>query len=284
MARHTFGNAVAGLAVAAGLALGSPAWQPRWGPTLGATLAGQETPRPAAAAGFELTPCAVGPQGAAAECGHLTVPENRALKGGRRLDIHFTVVRALRPGARHALFMFAGGPGGAGTSLASRASGWAAPVRADQDIVLVDQRGTGQSHSLGFGPRAATNPRLPSAMSTTRTGSNVLAPLSRRRRTSRSTSPTSPLQTSRTSGPGWATRRSRCTACRSARAWRRPTCAAIPIACAPSSWTGSSPLTASGRSPSRRPASRRSIARLRRAPRTPRAGRRIRARPTTSTR
>ena len=107
-----------------------------------------------------LQPCAVpsGAQHIAAECGTLTVPENRSIKGGRTIEIAFAVLRSSAPGTRRALFMFTGGPGQPGTSMAGTATGWAGPVRADQDIVLIDQRGTGLSNPLNCPRRAASNP------------------------------------------------------------------------------------------------------------------------------
>ena len=54
--------------------------------------------------------------------------------------------------------MFAGGPGQPGTGMAGSATGWAGAVRADQDIVLIDQRGTGLSNPLNCPRRAASNP------------------------------------------------------------------------------------------------------------------------------
>ena len=107
---------------------------------------------------FVLHPCTVGAQQSAAECGTLTVPENRSVKGGRTIEISFTVLRSTAPGVRRAVFMFAGGPGQPGTGMAGSATGWASPVRADQDIVLIDQRGTGRSNPLDCPQRAASNP------------------------------------------------------------------------------------------------------------------------------
>lgn len=102
----------------------------------------------AVAQDFILRPCSYGPAGSPADCGRLTVFENREAGQGRRIDIHFMVIRADRPRADRALFMFAGGPGQGSTQLAAWAEGWARPARATQDIVLVDQRGTGRSHPL----------------------------------------------------------------------------------------------------------------------------------------
>lgn len=107
---------------------------------------------------FELRPCTYGRDRAPAECGRLTVFENRAARRGRRIDIHFLVVRADRPGARQALFLFAGGPGQGSTMMAPVADGWARRVRAGQDVVMVDQRGTGGSHPLDCGFNSEANP------------------------------------------------------------------------------------------------------------------------------
>src|SRR6187399_1878218 len=66
---------------------------------------------------FELKPCQVG-RGAEAECGLLSVPENRATQQGRRIGINIVVLRATTPGTKVALFLLAGGPGQGSTSMA----------------------------------------------------------------------------------------------------------------------------------------------------------------------
>src|SRR5690348_853028 len=60
-----------------------------------------------------LQPCEAGQgRGATpAECGVVTVLENRTSQRGRTIGIHFMVIRGERQPAREALFMFAGGPG-----------------------------------------------------------------------------------------------------------------------------------------------------------------------------
>jgi pimeloyl-ACP methyl ester carboxylesterase len=123
---------------------------------LAATLGGQEQP-PRADDGLELAPCLV-TRGEGAECGRILVPEDRTNPAGRRIGVRFVVVRASTPGARRALFMFAGGPGQGGTAMAGQAFGWANPIRSDQDVVLVDQRGTGQSNPLACRPHATADP------------------------------------------------------------------------------------------------------------------------------
>lgn len=131
-----------------------------WGllAALGLSLTTQVARGQAPGQDFVLQSCTYGRDRAPAECGRLTAFENRTARKGRRIDIHFTVIRADQPGARLALFMFAGGPGAASTTLAPSADGWARPVRARQDIVLVDQRGTGRSHPVGCPFNAEADP------------------------------------------------------------------------------------------------------------------------------
>lgn len=80
-------------------------------------------------------------------CGTLSVPENRADPDGRTISLRVVVVPAQQaePPA-DPVFVLEGGPGGAATRRA-RGSIYAGPVRA-RDIVLVDQRGTGDSNPL----------------------------------------------------------------------------------------------------------------------------------------
>jgi pimeloyl-ACP methyl ester carboxylesterase len=100
-----------------------------------------------------LSPCRLEhPSGLAsmeAECGYLTVPENRKSPQGRQLKLFVARVPALaRNHASDPLFVLAGGPGlGASTFYTGVASAFAR-TRRDHDIVIVDQRGTGKSHPL----------------------------------------------------------------------------------------------------------------------------------------
>ena len=84
-----------------------------------------------------------------ARCGIVKVPENRELPGGATIDLHIAVVPALNRRATAApLFLLAGGPGqGAMAMYASYAAAFARVSR-NHDLVLVDQRGTGQSGPL----------------------------------------------------------------------------------------------------------------------------------------
>jgi pimeloyl-ACP methyl ester carboxylesterase len=78
--------------------------------------------------------------------GVFRVPENRALEGGRTLELDVLVLSATGEAAPDAILVLAGGPGQAAT----RTSGaWLRhPLRVRHDLVFVDQRGTGGEHAL----------------------------------------------------------------------------------------------------------------------------------------
>jgi pimeloyl-ACP methyl ester carboxylesterase len=87
-------------------------------------------------------------------CGTVEVWENRETKSGRRIRLKVVVL----PGARRGenpdpLFYLAGGPGQGAAQDASTIRQMFRPVLADRDIVLVDQRGTGESNSLACEPK-----------------------------------------------------------------------------------------------------------------------------------
>jgi len=96
-----------------------------------------------------LTPCAkeVGVSGAA--CGTVEVYEDRAAAQGRRIDLKVVVLPALsRDRQPDPVFLLAGGPGMAATEMAEMAERAMRRLREKRDIVLVDQRGTGESNPL----------------------------------------------------------------------------------------------------------------------------------------
>jgi len=84
-----------------------------------------------------------------AECGDLSVPENPAEPGGRRISLRMARVPAIN---RHKqpdpLFVLAGGPGMAATTFYASAAFSFERIHRDRDIILVDQRGTGKSNPL----------------------------------------------------------------------------------------------------------------------------------------
>ena len=84
----------------------------------------------------------------AAQCGTLTVPENRDAPAGRTLQVAVAVLPANTLSPRpDPLFILAGGPGQAASVLGPFAAQLIG-IRKDRDIVLVDQRGTGRSSPL----------------------------------------------------------------------------------------------------------------------------------------
>jgi pimeloyl-ACP methyl ester carboxylesterase len=84
-----------------------------------------------------------------AECGELSVLENPSDPDGRRIRLHIARVPAInRRKQPDPLFVLAGGPGMAATTFYASAAFSFERIHRDRDIVLVDQRGTGQSNPL----------------------------------------------------------------------------------------------------------------------------------------
>ena len=84
-----------------------------------------------------------------AECGTLSVPEDRSRADGRRVSLAVAVLRAVqRQPEPDPLFLLAGGPGQAATEAFLPLLGALRSIRQERDLVLVDQRGTGDSNPL----------------------------------------------------------------------------------------------------------------------------------------
>lgn len=82
-------------------------------------------------------------------CGFYSVYENRQSKTGRRITLRIAVLPALKShAAPDALFVLAGGPGQAATGLGPIVDVALKKIHQDHDIVLLDQRGTGNSNPL----------------------------------------------------------------------------------------------------------------------------------------
>lgn len=98
-----------------------------------------------AAPGVVEHPCLYGK--AAARCGVLVVPENRAVSGGRQIDLHYVLLPASGP-QEAPIFLIAGGPGQSAIDAAK--GGWLfyQQLLQNHDFVILDQRGTGQSGRL----------------------------------------------------------------------------------------------------------------------------------------
>jgi len=107
----------------------------------------------------EMGPCDDDLFGPHAQCGYLTVYEDRAAQSGRTIDLNIVVLPATGSAAKEPLFLLAGGPGQGGTDLAELALGPYASVREHRDMVLVDQRGTGSSGRIDCPVDAAESPQ-----------------------------------------------------------------------------------------------------------------------------
>jgi len=84
-----------------------------------------------------------------AQCGKLTVLEDRQAGTGRTIDLNLAVLPAIsRSPEPDPLFFLTGGPGQAATESFVALAGSFERIRQKRAIVLVDQRGTGQSNPL----------------------------------------------------------------------------------------------------------------------------------------
>jgi len=84
-----------------------------------------------------------------ARCGWFEVNEDRNDSKSKRIRIHVAVVAASRKEAlRDPLVVISGGPGQAASDFYLSSAGAFERLRADRDIVVIDQRGTGKSNRL----------------------------------------------------------------------------------------------------------------------------------------
>ena len=114
---------------------------------LGAALGCRDAAQPTAA--DVLNPCQGGEGPSDALCGRHEVFENRAAGTGRRLSLKIVVWPALSAQPRpDPIFFLAGGPGQGAAALARQVRELFTRLQSDRDIVLVDQRGTGDSNPL----------------------------------------------------------------------------------------------------------------------------------------
>ena len=97
----------------------------------------------------KLSACALPDISETAGCGMIEVPEDPDRPAGRKLSIHVAVLPAT---SGHALLdpiaVLMGGPGEDAIGSAAYYAGQFAALRADRDLLFVDQRGTGQSAPL----------------------------------------------------------------------------------------------------------------------------------------
>lgn len=104
---------------------------------------------PPALAANDDRPCHVSGIDTYVRCGSLRVPLDYQQPAGDAIDIGFVVLPGYNASSsQRPLFFLAGGPGQAATGLAAQVNNMFSAVRADRDIVLIDQRGTGRSSAL----------------------------------------------------------------------------------------------------------------------------------------
>ena len=104
---------------------------------------------PAASPAQLTSPCQLPGVAQPARCGALSVLENPKRADSRRLAIHFAVIPASSGKALpDPIVVLMGGPGEMAIESASLYVGQFASLLSDRDLLLVDQRGTGQSAPL----------------------------------------------------------------------------------------------------------------------------------------
>ncbi|WP_299803103.1 alpha/beta hydrolase [uncultured Shewanella sp.] len=83
------------------------------------------------------------------QCGFILVPEDYAKPDGKQIEIHYVVMPAIKPSDKtEALLAIAGGPGQSAIENAQGFDRMLTKVRQTEDVILIDQRGTGQSNQL----------------------------------------------------------------------------------------------------------------------------------------
>lgn len=117
-----------------------------------AGCAAPAVPDPAPAPALALEPCRLSAPGApetvSARCATLAVPEDHGSPDGRRIGLRVAVVPAVSDSGAAPLFLLAGGPGQASSEAFTPLLPALREVSQSRDLVLVDQRGTGQSAPL----------------------------------------------------------------------------------------------------------------------------------------
>jgi pimeloyl-ACP methyl ester carboxylesterase len=111
------------------------------------------------AAALSLTPCNITGLTEPARCGALDVPENPQRPNGRHLSIKVVVVPATGASVLPDPIAFLmGGPGEGAIENAADFATQFATLRKDRDLLLVDERGTGQSGALHCDLYSTENP------------------------------------------------------------------------------------------------------------------------------
>jgi pimeloyl-ACP methyl ester carboxylesterase len=84
---------------------------------------------------------------AASVSGVLVVAEDRTKPSGRMINLHYVLIPSKTRTAKSPIFLIAGGPGQSIIKIGQSIIPGLVPDR-DRDVVMVDQRGTGESHPL----------------------------------------------------------------------------------------------------------------------------------------
>lgn len=106
----------------------------------------------AAAGSLDTKPCELPEVGRPARCGVLEVPEDPDKPAGRKIGLHVAIISASSEAPKpDPIVVMMGGPGEEAIGAASYFLERLSPFLADRDLVLVDQRGAGQSAGLQCG-------------------------------------------------------------------------------------------------------------------------------------
>jgi pimeloyl-ACP methyl ester carboxylesterase len=101
---------------------------------------------------LKFSPCTLAPdlgtQTEEAQCTTLKVPENRANRNGRQVELAIAWAPAKNDGEPDPVFFIAGGPGQSALETFPGIAPAFAELRKKRDVILVDQRGTGKSNPL----------------------------------------------------------------------------------------------------------------------------------------
>jgi pimeloyl-ACP methyl ester carboxylesterase len=120
--------------------------------------AAAETPAPASKSSPVLSSCTLPDVARMARCGVIEVPENWD-SPGRRLPIHFVIIPAsTSPALPDPIVVLMGGPGEDAISAAGVFANQFAALLDRRDLVMIDQRGTGQSARLDCSFYSADDP------------------------------------------------------------------------------------------------------------------------------
>jgi len=99
--------------------------------------------------GLKIEPCFLEELGEEVLCGTFEVMENRQVRKGAKIRLNFIILPAWTTDpAPDPVFIFSGGPGQGSADMAKYFAWDYEKLRWERDIVLVDQRGTGQSNRL----------------------------------------------------------------------------------------------------------------------------------------